>query len=634
MKNQLEGRRRVTRGLLLGASLVASLVVAGSVAAPTASAGKGRCSDNFELTVLHNNDAESDLIGDDQQGGAARFATLVEQAKQEAAADDRAAILVTSGDNFLASPEFTASLNDGTFYDAQAIDLLGYDALAIGNHEFDFGPDLLAGFVVESSSPPFVSANLDYSGEPALDSLFSDRVGRGGRGDRDNGRRTGQDRLFNSVIAKLGSEQVGIVGATTENLPFISSPRNVVVEMVLPEVQAEIDRLEKRNVDKIVLISHLQDVNGDIALAQQLSGVDVMIAGGGDELLANPDDPLVPSQGPGDVFGPYPIIAVNADGADVPVVTTSGGYEYVGQLVVEFDCDGNVVSVDDEASLPRRVVSTDFPDGVVADPVMQAQVVDPVAAFVDTLATNVIAQTEVELDGLRNSVRSMETNQGNLIADSQLWQAKQLAADFGVAEPDVAIQNGGGIRNDDIKAAGADPGATQDITELDTFDMVPFANFVGVIPDIPRSQFKEILENAVSRTQPGDTPGGSGRFPQIAGFSMTWTGSGTAQVLNPDGTVATPGTRVQEVALDDGTVLVTGGAVVAGPDINVSTIDFLARGGDQYPFRGAPFTVLGVSYQQALFNYIVAPGGDSGLGGFISEADYPEGGEGRNIELP
>jgi 5'-nucleotidase len=621
--------------LLLGASLVASVIVAGSGAAPTASAGKGRCAGNFELTVLHNNDAESELIGDDEQGGVARFATVVEQAKQDAATDDRAAILVTSGDNFLASPEFTASLNDGTFYDAQAIDLLGYDALAIGNHEFDFGPDLLAGFVVESSSPPFVSANLDYSGEPALDTLFSDRVGRGGRGDRDNGQRTGQDRLFNSVIVKLGNEQVGIVGATTENLPFISSPRNVVVEMVLPAVQGEIDRLEQRNVDKIVLISHLQDVDGDIALATQLSGVDVMIAGGGDELLANPGDPLVPSQDADDIFGPYPIIATNADGADVPVVTTSGGYEYVGQLVVEFDCDGNVVGVDDDASLPRRVVSTDFPDGVVADPVMQAQVVDPVAAFVDTLAINVIAQTEVELDGRRSpGVRTMETNEGNLIADSQLWQAKQLAADFGVAEPDLAIQNGGGIRNDSIIATGANPGATQNITELDTFDMVPFANFVGVIPDIPRSQFKEILENTVSRTQPGDTPGGTGRFPQIAGFSMTWTGSGTAQVLNPDGTVATPGTRVQEVVLDDGTVLVTGGAVVAGPDINVSTIDFLARGGDEYPFRGAPFTVLGVSYQQALINYIVAPPADGGLGGFISQAQYPEGGEGRNTELP
>ena len=73
---------------------------------------------------------------------------------------------------------------------------------------------------------------------------------------------------------------------------------------------------------------------------------------------------------------------------------------------------------------------------------------------------------------------------------------------------------------------------------------------------------------------------------------------------------------------------------VAGPDIGIAIVDFLARGGDQYPFRGAPFTAIGVSYQQALFNYIVDPASDGGLGGFISEADYPEGGEGRNTELP
>jgi 5'-nucleotidase len=218
----------------------------------------------------------------------------------------------------------------------------------------------------------------------------------------------------------------------------------------------------------------------------------------------------------------------------------------------------------------------------------------------------------------------METNEGNLIADSLRWQAEQLAAAYGMPVPDVGLQNGGGIRNDSIIPAGP-------ITELDTFDMVPFSNFVTVVPNIPREQFKEILENAVSRTQPGDIPGGSGRFAQISGFSFEWSGSGTAQVLNADGTVAVPGTRVQEVMLDDGTPIVTGGALVPGTDLTIATIDFLAGGGDQYPYRGAPFTRLGVTYQQALATYIEDP---AGLNGTISAPDYPFGGEGRIIELP
>ena len=217
----------------------------------------------------------------------------------------------------------------------------------------------------------------------------------------------------------------------------------------------------------------------------------------------------------------------------------------------------------------------------------------------------------------------METNEGDLIADALRWQATQLAAEFGVPVPDVALQNGGGIRNDSIIPAGS-------ISELDTFSMVPFPNFLTVFPAIPRAQFKEILENAVSRIAPPAAPGGSGRFAQISGFSFTFDTTGTPMLIDQaTNAVLVPGSRVMEVTLDDGTVIVTGGAVVTGPDLTVATIDFLARGGDQYPYRGAPFTVLGASYQQALSNYIV-----DGLGGVITAADYPVGGEGRITQLP
>jgi 5'-nucleotidase len=612
-------KNKIFTYLLLGA-MVLSVVLAVGPAPATASGHNV----DFYLTILHNNDGESDLLpeevfeGEDLIGyekGVAYFAKVLSDArtaaniKPEGDNTDRGSIFVSSGDNFLASPSFTASLADGTFYDAMALDSLGYDAIILGNHDFDFGPDMLADFIsygfARPGKPPYLSANLDFSGEPTLQALVDQGV------------------IAGSTVVNVKGEEVGIVGATTENLPFISSPRDVVVNAVLPAAQAAIDDLEESGVDKIIFVSHLQDIDGDIALAEQLSGVDVMVAGGGDELLANPDDPLLPSDEPGDIFGPYPMSAINADGSDVPVVTTSGQYGYVGNLVVGFDDEGNVVVVDEEASKPLRVVSESIGnDGVKPNGSFNARVVAPVAAFVAKLESNVIGTSAFDLDGRRSSVRSMETNEGNLIADALFWQATQLAAEYGVNPPDVALQNGGGIRNDDIIPAG-------NITEKDTFDMVPFANFVTVLENIPRSQFKEIMENTVSRTQPGDTPGGTGRFAQIAGFTMIWSGSGTAQVLNPDGTVATPGTRVMEVVLNDETVIVTGGSVVSGPDLTVATIDFLARGGDEYPYRGAPFTVLGASYQQALANYIV-----DGLGGTIDGADYEFDVNLRNFETP
>jgi 5'-nucleotidase len=569
---------------------------------------------NFWLTVLHNNDGESSLINLGTGvladfGGVARFKTVVDDLKREAVQGPpgqpgakRGVIMVSSGDNFLAGPVFSASLTKGVpFYDTIAMDEIGYTAVAIGNHDFDFGPDVLADFIsgYSATKPPYVSANLDFSGEPNLQ-VFVDRR-----------------RIAGSVIVKEKGEQIGIIGATTPALSFISSPRNVIVdEDVAGAINAEVAKLQARKVNKIILISHLQSIQEDLALAPMLNGVDVMVAGGGDEVLANPGDLLVP----GDesiIFGPYPLYATDMDGTQVPVVTTAGNYGYVGRLAVGFDKSGNVLMVDDSVSGPVRVAGGANPDAVPPDPVVQADVVDPVVAAIADLAANIIGTSEVDLDGIRNNIRTIETNEGNLVADSLLWQATELAASFGVPAPDVALQNGGGIRNDSIIPAG-------NISELDTFSIVPFPNFVSVVENISRAQFKEILENAVSRVEFVD-----GRFAQIAGFSFVWDPAGTPQLIDLDGNITQAGTRVREVSLNDGTVIVSNGAVVAGPAINVATIDFLARGGDQYPFMGAPFTTLGVTYQQALRSYI-----ETGLNGLITAADYPFGGEGRITRLP
>jgi 5'-nucleotidase len=72
--------------------------------------------------------------------------------------------------------------------------------------------------------------------------------------------------------------------------------------------------------------------------------------------------------------------------------------------------------------------------------------------------------------------------------------------------------------------------------------------------------------------------------------------------------------------------VVVNGAPVAGVTVNIASNDFTIQGGDQYPFRGAAFTRLGVTYQQALANYIEEA---AGLNGVVSAALYPEGGEGR-----
>ena len=609
--NTMRSRRRA----FLGAALATALVV--PVGAATSAAAQDGTKPAFTLTILHNNDGESRLTGapgNPDFGGVARFATLVDDLRAEATrgrppagqAGRRGVILLSSGDNFLAGPEFQASLEKGVpFYDSIALSEIGYDAFAIGNHEFDFGPDVLADFIESfgRNVPPFVSANLDVSDEPRLAALAADGT------------------IVASTVVRERGERIGVVGATTPLLPAISSPRNVkVLDDVAGLVQDQVDDLTGRGVDKIILISHLQNVNEDRALVPMLSDIDVAIAGGGDELLANEGDLLVPGDAraidpaTGQPFS-YPVAATDADGAFVPIVTTAGDYKYVGRLVVNFDKSGEVLGVDD-LSGPVRVSGV-APDAVEPDAQIQQLVVDPVNAFIANLAETVIGQSEVALEGRRDpGVRTEETNLGNLVADALLDAGEDNAAAFGVVPPDVAIQNGGGIRNNTLIPAGP-------LTELDTFSIAPFPNFVSVVPDVPRAQFKEIVENLVSRIPLAD-----GRFGQIGGFSFTYDSTRTAQVVNDAGTVLTPGDRVRSLVLDDGTVIVADGAVVAGPGVAIATNDFSARGGDQYPFRGLPFTTVGLSYQQALSDYIVED-----LAGLVSAADYPEGGEGRIVRL-
>lgn len=384
----------------------------------------------------------------------------------------------------------------------------------------------------------------------------------------------------------------------------------------LSNVQAEIDMLTAQGVDIIILISHLQGLEEDQTLISQLSGVDVAIAGGGSELLANPDDLLVPGD-EGEVFGPYPLFVNNADGNPVPVVTTNGDYKYVGKLVVEFDDQGDLVGVVTEESGLVRVAGGAQPDAVEKpDTYITKQVVEPVEAALLALGEQVIGTSEVGLDGIRSNIRTQETNVGNLVADSFLFTANQLASTFSVGNADVALGNGGGIRNNNIIPAG-------DVTALDTFNILPFGNFVTVIENVSCDRFKLVMENAVSAVEFT-----SGRFAQIGGFSMTYDSS--AQALDLDGlTVLTPGQRVQSITLNDGTVIVESGAVVAGcMPLNLAIVDFLARGGDEYPLSDFPITLLGVTYQQALQNYIV-----NGISGAITAAEYPEGGEGRIVDI-
>ncbi len=576
------------------AALLAALTVLLLAAGPAAAKPKGPEKAAFELTLLHSNDAESKLLTGDSTagyGGAARFSTVLQRVRREADrrergdAPRRGTVLVSSGDNFLAGLNLSASFEKGVpWYDSIAFDRFGYDAATIGNHEFDFGPERLADFIRGTRRTPFLSANLDVRPEPSLE-ILEDR-----------------GRIARSTIVRRRGERVGIIGLTTPDLPTLSSPGDVQVLTALAGiVNAEARRLERRGVDIVILSAHLQGLPADRALIPQIQGVDVYIAGGGDELLANPGDLLVP--GAGTPVGPYPLRVADATGAQIPVVTTPGELRYVGRLTATFDRRGELLSIDEDESGLVRVSGTPAdPDYAEPDPYIVRNVDRPLMAYRAALDANIVAQSQVRLDGRNpDPIRARESNLGNLVADAFL----------AAGDADVALTNGGGIRSNFVIPAGP-------ISEGDTFDILPFDNLIVTVPDVPRDVFKALLENGYSVLSPNaGTVGNGGRFAHIAGFSV---------VVDRSQPV---GSRVRTATLDDGTPIVVDGAVVPGAALDVATTDFLARGGDSYPFGGRPFVSTQVAYQQALLDYLTGP-----LGGAVSAADYPEGGDGRITITP
>lgn len=539
----------------------------------------------YSLTVLHNNDGESDLLGGTGNAGSvAEFKTLLDTTRSFYLGEGHGVVTISSGDNFLPSPEFQASLDSGplggrTYFDAIAVDAFDYDAVILGNHDFDAGPDVLADFIAQTGGTQYLSSNLDFSGEAALQNLFT----------------AGQIAPSTTVTVSTtaGNKTVGIIGATTENLPFITSPGAVTVGDVTTAVQAQVNALAG-TVDHIIVASHLQGLGEDQALAASLTGpVDLLIAGGGDEFLVDAAAPSpqtvyggsappsivdTAAPAPGDIDGLYPTLS-----SGVPIVTTPGEYDWLGRITLDFDAAGNLLGVDASSNLQENT-------GFTADANLQADVVTPVENFVAGLAADVIATSSQKLfgNGDRDIIRAEEAALGNLITDAFFDRAITEAPGTGVDTPDFAFLNGGGIR-DDVEVG--------DVSVLTTFDLLPFASSLAVVEDVTADDLKLIFENAYSRTEDGDpTPngpngqgidadranvGGTGRFLQVSeGVEVVYDITADALVLDNQGNVVTSGQRILSLIIND-EVVVEDGLVVSASTFDIATGDFIAGGGDQ-----------------------------------------------------
>lgn len=596
---------------------------------------------NFQLQLLHAADMEGgggDLLN------APNFISIVDHLEDQYANS----LFVSSGDVVLPGPYLNAAADASLQSAFQAavekvyglevgsmsgitaasgrvetllMDLIDAAAVTLGNHEFDLGTSLVASMIepvingetaadVEwlGSQFPYISANLDFSGDSALGELATTNVFS-----QDAFQSTLEEllagaskpKLAPAVIAERGGEQIGIIGVTTQILESISSPGGVDVlsggsndmQALADIIQPVIDDLEARGVNKIILSSHLQQIQFEEELATLLNGVDIVIAGGSNSLLADQEDQergLFP--GAGEPYKSYPILTKDAAGNDVVVVNTDGGWRYVAELVVEFDEQGRIVAESIEEATSGVYASTDeqvaalwgdlesaFAEGTKGS--VANDLVGSVAEFVAEQDGNILGLTDVYLVGERGAVRTEETNLGNLTADANLWYARQLDEDVlvsfknggGIREPigDVVVQ--GGDSAPSFQAPGANPAIGKPeggVSQLDAASSLRFNNDLTIL-SMTRSQLLEVLEHAVAASGPGVT---AGQFAQVGGIQYSFDGSQPS------------GERIQNAVIvnEDGSVndvLVRSGQLVGSGEENIKvvTLGFLADGGDGYP---------------------------------------------------
>ncbi len=567
------------------------------------SIGEAGKRDDFKLQLLHYADAD----GNEETAleSVDEFSALVNEFKK----DDfnaKNTLLVTSGDITIPGPRYFAAeqnqirnitgSNEPGHADIAIANALGVDASAIGNHELDMGPGEFfdAAFGVESrnditfpgSQFPWLATNIDFSSDGdfeniiAEDGLLVDSI---------------KNMVAKYTIKVFGKDSVGIIGASGPTFPRITTTGSLVfvpgveftIDELAAEIQPSIDALKAKGVNKVILLSHMQQISIEKMLANKLDGVDIIVAGGSNARMGDDNDVLY--TGDESFDEEYPFITNSDKGEPVAVVNVDGDYKYLGRLVVKFNSAGRIIPSSIDPAVSGAYATSAAKDKMPIAKVVEIR--DSLRSVINAQFSNVIGYSSVYLDGRRSQVRTEETNLGNLTADANLWYANQLnpTGDDAVS---VSIKNGGGIRTDIgrviVPPGSNDPSEIQFLAPAD--NKVSEGNLKAVLRfdnglvrlTVTAAELKDILEHAVAATAEGATPG---QFPQVAGMKFTYNMNQPARTETGNGkriidlTITGPNGDGNDVVVENG--LMKGDA---SRKYNLVTLNFLANGGDSYPF--------------------------------------------------
>jgi 5'-nucleotidase/UDP-sugar diphosphatase len=405
----------------------------------------------YKLTILHTNDHHGRFWANDKgELGLAARATLIQKLREEIKNDGGHVLLIDAGDVNTGIPQSDLLQAEPDF---RGMNLLGYDVMAIGNHEFDNTLEVIkkqqewAGF-------PFISANIYH--------------------------KDSNQRVFPSHFEKRFEDlDITIMGLTTEDTPLKSKRGNrelVTFTKTVDEAKKLVPELRAKT-DVLIALTHMghypdarhgADAPGDVTLAREVNGIDLIVGGHTQKALHQAD----------------------IQNGTIIVQAEEWG-KFLGRVDLEF-LNGKVTLKKYEL-IP---VNYQQPTPTLEQDAQMLALLKPFKDIGDATLLIDVGFSEVDFDGERKSVRNRETNLGNLL--TQVYREKLKA--------DIGITNGGGIR------ASMPAGK---LTYVSVLTVLPFGNEVG-LATIKGSELKDYLSYLITQFGP-ENGAETGSFPHMSG---------------------------------------------------------------------------------------------------------------------
>ncbi|CAI6346863.1 unnamed protein product [Macrosiphum euphorbiae] len=374
---------------------------------------------DLDLVLLHANDMHSrfdetdvycnECREDDASlghcyGGFARVSQFVRDERRLANESGWPSLFLVAGDTFQGTPYYSL------FHWKPVVDFINQlrpDVMTLGNHEFDDGIDTLVSYLDGIKNIPTVISNLNTTAEPTLDKY-----------------------LLPSIVFTINSTKVGIVGYLTTDTPTISNTGNVEFFDEVESLKKETKKLRDDGVNIIIGLGH-SGIEKDQIIAREVEDIDIIVGGHSHTFLYSGTPPSIEKP-----YGPYPLYVTNVNNKKVPILQAYANTKYVGKVVLKFNSNGDLVSIDGKPTLLNHEAKQ--------DPEMLT-VVDQWKPQVTNITNVTIGRTAVELI---NTCHQMECNIGNLIADSFVYYnilKKENYNEYWTDAP-IGIVQAGGIR--------------------------------------------------------------------------------------------------------------------------------------------------------------------------------------------